>query len=231
MIRNHLSHNRFYPPLIDILNSIPRYDISFIPKNNSITERGRRMLTRLIPNVTLADHLMTGSVAKTQTTPRPGESIKLHIPELMTKIDPGEAQLKTLNVKGKTIFINDSSCKPTTKQVLKEQNYLTVTCGKNTNWDGIDHITKSGGMIVKRELPYGLQLQCNFLSGILTHGMVETNRDLTDYDDTVGANTSTIYSGDIGHVHVSDPDDIAILSNHVDDLITKLQSNKILGEK
>ena len=189
------------------------------------------MLTRLIPNVTLADHLMTGSVAKTQTTPRPGESIKLHIPELMTKIDPGEAQLKTLNVKGKTIFINDSSCKPTTKQVLKEQNYITVTCGKNTNWDGIDHITKSGGMIVKRELPYGLQLQCNFLSGILTHGMVETNRDLTDYDDTVGANTSTIYSGDIGHVHVSDPDDIAILSNHVDDLITKLQSNKILGEK
>ena len=188
------------------------------------------MLTKLIPNVKLADHLMTGSVAKKQTTPRPGDTIRVHIPELMSKIDFGEANLKTLNVKGKTIFINDTACKPTTKQTLKEQNYITVICGKNANWDGIDEITKSGGKIVKRELPYALQVQCNFLSGILTHGMVETNRDLTDYDDTVGANTSTIYSGDIKHIHVSDPEQIAILSNHVDDLITKLQSNKILGE-
>lgn len=187
------------------------------------------MLSRLIPNVKLADHFMTSEVAKKQTTPKPGETIRLHIPELMTSIPKGEATISTLPVKGTTIFINASDCKPTTKSVLKEQNYLTVICGKNTNWDGIDDITKVNGLIVRRELPYGLQLQCNFLSGILTHGMIETNRDLTEYDDQVGANTHTIYSGDIDHVFVSDPEQIAVLSQHVDDLIVRLQTNKILG--
>lgn len=189
------------------------------------------MLSKLIPNVSLADHTMTSSVAKKQNSPRPGELIKLYISELMTEIQRSEATISTTVVNGSNIFINDPKCKPTTKTTLKTQNYISVICGKNANWDGIDDITKDGsGNIIKRELPYGLVVQCDFLSGILVHGMVETKRDLIDYDDSNGKNTSTIYSGDMRHVLVYDPEEIGVLSEHVDDLIRKLQKNKIVGE-
>lgn len=189
------------------------------------------MLSKLIPNVALADHTMTSSVAKKQSSPRPGEQIKLYISELMTELPQSEATITTTPVKGSVIFINDPACKPSTKSTLQTQNYITVICGKNANWDGIDEIEKDGnGNIIKRELPYGLVVQCDFLSGILTHGMVETKRDIKEYDDSIGKNTSTIYSGDMRHILVYDPEQIGILSEHVDDLIKKLQKNKIVGE-
>lgn len=191
------------------------------------------MLSKLIPKLNIMDHQITAKVTKKQNTPRPGDKMKVYTAEVMSKIPFAEATIKTVSTKGNKIFLNDPECRPSVKTSVKTQNYLTVVCGKNANWDGIDTVVKSGnGRIVSRTIPKGLEIQASFLGGLLTHGIVETKRDLTSYGGSKKAeNTSMIYSGDIGHVHVSDPKEIAVLSNHVDDLITKLQDSKILGNR
>ena len=64
------------------------------------------MLSKLIPSIDFMDHAVTGIVSKKQPTPSPGDEIKLHIPELMTKIPFAEAQISTLKTRGQTIFVN-----------------------------------------------------------------------------------------------------------------------------
>ena len=191
------------------------------------------MLSRLIPNVDLITRTMTSTVVQKQKTPSPGESIKLHIPELMTKIPVDDAKITSVQTRGKNIFLNASECRPSVKSTLKTQNFITVTCGKNANWDGIDLVIKDdSGRIVSRILPKHLQVQCKFISGNINHGTVETTRDIKSYDGQNKAeNTSMLYSGDMGHVHVTDPEQISILSDHVDNLITRLQDSKIIGKK
>lgn len=187
---------------------------------------GDHLLSRLVPPVSLQDKTFTGKITKEMDTPSPGDPMKVFISEIMTKISSGEPTLKTVQVKGPTIFINDPACKPILKTTLKSQNYLTVSCAKNTNWDGIDKITKDGaGRIIRRRLKNNTELNISFLGALLTHGIVETRRDIT-YGEN---NTSNIYSGDMNHVHVSDPEQIGVLSDHVDNLISHLQDSKILG--
>lgn len=185
------------------------------------------MLSRLVPPVELNDKTFTGKTSKDMKSPSPGDPMQLFIPELMTKISSGTPKLSTVQVKGSTIFVNAKECKPLLKTTLKSQNYITVKCAKNTNWDGIDTIYKSGsGRISYRELKKNTEVNLSFLGGLLTHGIVETKRDVS-YESS--NNTSNLYSGDMSHVHVSDPEQISVLSNHVDDLISHLQDSKILG--
>lgn len=187
------------------------------------------MLSRLTPNVDFTDHRYIGRVSKTQLTPKPGEPIKMHIPEIMPNILSAEATTTRVKTKGSRIFLNDPSCRPVVKTSLTGQNFLSVTCGKGTNWDGLDTVIKSGGRIVRRELKKGITLECTFVGGILDHGMVETTRDETNYNQTA-ENTSNLYSGDMNHIHVTNPEEIGILSEHVDKLITRLQDSGIIGE-
>ena len=187
------------------------------------------MLSRLIPPVALNDKTFTGTISKKMKTPAPGDPMKLHIPELMTKISSGDPKISTVHVKGTTILKNAPECKPLLKTTLKTQNYLTLDCAKNTNWDGIDKVTLgASGRIVYRELKSGTTVNAEFLGGLSSHGIVETSRDSSYIDDK---NTSNLYSGDMGHIHVTDPEQIGVLSSHVDNLISHLQDSKILGEK
>ena len=187
------------------------------------------MLSRLIPPVELNDKTFTGSISNDMKTPAPGDPMKLHIPELMTKISSGTPKISTVQVKGGTILKNAPECKPLLKTTLKSQNYLTLDCAKNTNWDGIDKVTLgASGRIVYRELKSGTTVNAEFLGGLSSHGIVETSRDGSYIDDK---NTSNLYSGDMGHIHVTDPEQIGVLSSHVDNLISHLQDSKILGKK
>lgn len=185
------------------------------------------MLSRLVPPVTLNDKAFTAKLYSKMKTPSPGDPMKLYISELMTKISSGAPKISTLQVKGGTILKNASECKPTLKTTLKSQNYLTLACSKNTNWDGIDKVyLTGGGRIAYRELKSGTKVNTEFLGGLLSHGVVETTRDASYSSDK---NTSNLYSGDMNHVHVSDPEQIGVLSDHVDNLISHLQDSKILG--
>ena len=187
------------------------------------------MLSRLIPPVALNDKTFTGTITKEMKTPAPGDPMKLHIPELMTKISSGDPKISTVHVKGTTILKNAPECKPLLKTTLKTQNYLTLDCAKNTNWDGIDKVTLgASGRIVYRELKSGTTVNAEFLGGLSSHGIVETSRDSSYINDK---NTSNLYSGDMSHIHVTDPEQIGILSSHVDNLISHLQDSKILGKK
>ena len=187
------------------------------------------MLSRLTPNVDCTDHRYVGSVSKTQLTPKPGEPIKMHIPEIMPNVSSAEASTTRVKTKGSRIFVNDPEGRPVVNTSLTGQDFVSVTCGKGSNWDGIDTVYKAGGRIIKRELKRGITLDCTFVGGLLDHGMIETTRDLTTYNKTA-ENTSNLYSGDMNHIHVTDPEKIGILSDHVDKLITRLQDSGIIGE-
>ena len=156
--------------------------------------------------------------------------MKIFIPDLMSKMSSTAPSITTETVRGGTLFVNDPGCKPVTKRTLKSQNYITITCGKNVNWDGIDKIQKDdSGRILLRELQKGTVFNCNFIGGLLSHGIIETDRDDATYDTRY--NTSSIYSGDMDKVDVSNPEDIGKLSDQVNDLIDRLQDSKILGKK
>lgn len=187
------------------------------------------MLSKLVPPVTIHDTSYTGKLTDGMRSPSPGDPMKIFIPDLMSKIAPTEPKITTETVKGGTLFVNATECKPVTKRTLKSQNYITVTCGKNVNWDGIDKIQKDdSGRIVIRQLSKNTVFNCTFVGGLLSHGMIETDRDGVSYDERY--NTSSIYSGDITKVNVDKPEDIKKLSDQVNSIIDRLQDSKILGE-
>ena len=66
-----------------------------------------------------------------------GETIPLYVPKLMPKIDNGEPKISKLITKGSTVFKNSSTCKPTVKKVLNNQNYITPKLSNNKSWEGI----------------------------------------------------------------------------------------------
>ena len=188
------------------------------------------MLSKLVPPVTIHDTSQTGRLTDSMRSPFPGDPMKIFIPDLMSKMSPTAPSITTETVRGGTLFVNDPDCKPVTKRTLKSQNYITITCGKNVNWDGIDKIQKDdSGRILLRELQKGTVFNCNFIGGLLSHGIIETDRDDATYDTRY--NTSSIYSGDMDKVDVSNPEDIGKLSDQVNDLIDRLQDSKILGKK
>ena len=188
------------------------------------------MLSKLVPPVTIHDTSYTGRLTDSMRSPSPGDPMKIFIPDLMSKMSPTAPSITTETVRGGTLFVNDPDCKPVTKRTLKSQNYITITCGKNVNWDGIDKIQKDdSGRILLRELQKGTVFNCNFIGRLLSHGIIETDRDDATYDTRY--NTSSIYSGDMDKVDVSNPEDIGKLSDQVNDLIDRLQDSKILGKK
>lgn len=96
----------------------------------------------------------------------PGEKVKLYIPSIMANIKQAIPTISKVPLKINTIFTNDSSCKPRTKNVLNESNFIESTMEYNCTADNI----LTDGKILS-----GTKVQASFVNGKLKSPVFNTN--------------------------------------------------------
>lgn len=96
----------------------------------------------------------------------PGEKVKLYIPSVMANIKQTSPTITKVPVKINTIFTNDAGCKPKSKNVLDELNYIESIMEYNCTSDNI---------VVNGTVPNGTKVQASFVNGKLKSPVFNTN--------------------------------------------------------
>ena len=93
------------------------------------------MITNLKLPFDMEKNFLAMSQEHRKNAPTIGESLKIYIPLLMLNID------KSNNVENNMIssnnyqtFLNDSTCRPRTQNIINTQNYITAKLENNTSW-------------------------------------------------------------------------------------------------
>lgn len=93
------------------------------------------MITSLDLNFEIPDSMLGIVVERKNPAPKEGESLQLFIPILMPNLNKTiPVKLTNFINKGSKLFLNDISCRPKSKVLIKTQNYLTGYLEKNSEW-------------------------------------------------------------------------------------------------
>jgi hypothetical protein len=106
--------------------------------------------------------------------PRPGDTLRLHIPILMSKIKRSSPSTYVVASLCNSIFCNAPNCKPTIKPTIKGQNYITVAFARNSSWEGIYRTRVEGEQIIKY-IERGEKFNCESNSGKLKKLLFDTS--------------------------------------------------------
>ena len=124
---------------------------------------------------------MVGIIAEAlPNAPYAGDSVKIFIPELMPKVKIETPKSTSMQVNSIQMFLNDETCRPSAKNIIKTQNYMTVKVDNDVNWNNMtDYYYTS----YKYKTPIfylrsGEKVICHSPTGKFSHMLFNT----TDYD-------------------------------------------------
>lgn len=124
---------------------------------------------------------MVGIIAEAlPNAPVSGDSVKLFIPELMPKVKIESPKQVKIQVNCVQMFLNDESCRPSSKNVIKTQNYITVKVDNHVNWNNMSeyYYTSDKYKVPIFYLKSGEKVICHTPTGKFSHMIFNT----TDYD-------------------------------------------------
>ena len=124
---------------------------------------------------------MVGIIAEAlPNAPVSGDSVKVFIPELMPKVKIESPKQVKIQVNCVQMFLNDESCRPSNKNVIKTQNYMTVKVDNHVNWNNMTdyYYTSDKYKTPIFYLRSGEKVICHSPTGKFSHMLFNT----TDYD-------------------------------------------------
>lgn len=124
---------------------------------------------------------MVGIIAEAlPNAPVSGDSVKVFIPELMPKVKIESPKQVKIQVNCVQMFLNDESCRPSSKNVIKTQNYITVKVDNHVNWNNMSeyYYTSDKYKVPIFYLKSGEKVICHTPTGKFSHIIFNT----TDYD-------------------------------------------------
>lgn len=124
---------------------------------------------------------MVGIIAEAlPNAPVSGDSVKVFIPELMPKVKIESPKQVKIQVNCVQMFLNDESCRPSSKNVIKTQNYITVKVDNHVNWNNMSeyYYTSDKYKVPIFYLKSGEKVICHTPTGKFSHMIFNT----TDYD-------------------------------------------------
>ena len=124
---------------------------------------------------------MVGIIAEAlPNAPVSGDSVKVFIPELMPKVKIESPKQVKIQVNCVQMFLNDESCRPSSKNVIKTQNYITVKVDNHVNWNNMSeyYYTSDKYKVPIFYLKSVEKVICHTPTGKFSHMIFNT----TDYD-------------------------------------------------
>lgn len=124
---------------------------------------------------------MVGIIAEAlPNAPVSGDNVKVFIPELMPKVKIESPKQVKIQVNCVQMFLNDESCRPSSKNVIKTQNYITVKVDNRVNWNNMSeyYYTSDKYKVPIFYLKSGEKVICHTPTGKFSHMIFNT----TDYD-------------------------------------------------
>lgn len=124
---------------------------------------------------------MVGIIAEAlPNAPYAGDSVKIFIPELMPKVKIETPKSTSMQVNSIQMFLNDETCRPSAKNIIKTQNYMTVKVDNHVNWNNMTdyYYTSDKYKTPIFYLRSGEKVICHSPTGKFSHMLFNT----TDYD-------------------------------------------------
>ena len=124
---------------------------------------------------------MVGIIAEAlPNAPVSGDNVKLFIPELMPKIKIESPKSINVQVNCVQMLLNDDTCRPNTKNIIKTQNYMTVKVDNHVNWNNMTdyYYTSDKYKAPIFYLKSGEKVICHTPTGKFSHMIFNT----ADYD-------------------------------------------------
>lgn len=124
---------------------------------------------------------MVGIIAEAlPNAPYAGDSVKIFIPELMPKVKIETPKSTSMQVNSIQMFLNDETCRPGAKNIIKTQNYMTVKVDNDVNWNNMTdyYYTSDKYKTPIFYLRSGEKVICHSPTGKFSHMLFNT----TDYD-------------------------------------------------
>lgn len=124
---------------------------------------------------------MVGIIAEAlPNAPYTGDSVKIFIPELMPKVKIETPKSTSIQVNSIQMFLNDETCRPSAKNIIKTQNYMTVKVDNHVNWNNVTdyYYTSDKYKTPIFYLRSGEKVICHSPTGKFSHMLFNT----TDYD-------------------------------------------------
>lgn len=124
---------------------------------------------------------MVGIIAEAlPNAPYAGDSAKIFIPELMPKVKIETPKSTSIQVNSIQMFLNDETCRPSAKNIIKTQNYMTVKVDNHVNWNNVTdyYYTSDKYKTPIFYLRSGEKVICHSPTGKFSHMLFNT----TDYD-------------------------------------------------
>lgn len=124
---------------------------------------------------------MVGIIAEAlPNAPYAGDSVKIFIPELMPKVKIETPKSTSVQVNSIQMFLNDETCRPSAKNIIKTQNYMTVKVDNHVNWNNMTdyYYTSDKYKTPIFYLRSGEKVICHSPTGKFSHMLFNT----TDYD-------------------------------------------------
>ena len=138
------------------------------------------MISTPIVGIDIYKH-MVGIIAEAlPNAPVSGDNVKLFIPELMPKIKIESPKSINVQVNCVQMFLNDDTCRPNTKNIIKTQNYMTVKVDNRVNWNNMTdyYYTSDKYKAPIFYLKSGEKVICHTPTGKFSHMIFNT----ADYD-------------------------------------------------
>ena len=124
------------------------------------------MITSFDLDIDVLSDMLGFVVEKKNPAPKEGESLQLYIPVLMPNISKSiPTNQNKVNNKGSKLFLNDSSCRPTSRILLTTQNYITGYVEKNSKWVN-ESTSEIGQRTVENADGYQLKIEASDSLGL-----------------------------------------------------------------
>lgn len=138
------------------------------------------MISTPTVGIDIHKHMVAIIAEALPNAPVSGDSVKVFIPELMPKVKIESPKQVKIQVNCVQMFLNDESCRPSSKNVIKTQNYITVKVDNRVNWNNMSeyYYTSDKYKVPIFYLKSGEKVICHTPTGKFSHMIFNT----TDYD-------------------------------------------------
>ena len=138
------------------------------------------MISTPTVGIDIHKHMVAIIAEALPNAPVSGDSVKVFIPELMPKVKIESPKQVKIQVNCVQMFLNDESCRPSSKNVIKTQNYITVKVDNRVNWNNMSeyYYTSDKYKVPIFYLKSGEKVICHPPTGKFSHMIFNT----TDYD-------------------------------------------------
>lgn len=138
------------------------------------------MISTPTVGIDIHKHMIAIIAEALPNAPVSGDSVKVFIPELMPKVKIESPKQVKIRVNCVQMFLNDESCRPSSKNVIKTQNYITVKVDNHVNWNNMSeyYYTSDKYKVPIFYLKSGEKVICHTPTGKFSHIIFNT----TDYD-------------------------------------------------